>query len=79
MKHQVEIIRIHKGSPYNCSHYIPEIIHHNKHEVINIPEVQNAINKTFGRKLIVNVSTDNDTTYLQYEIEKPKAIINNLN
>lgn len=73
--HTVEIQRIHKSSPYNCAGYIPEIIHNDREKVIDLPEVQEAIDKTFGKKLIVIISSSNETSFLQYEIEKPKAIL----
>jgi len=74
--HEVHVCRIHKGSPYNLSAVIPEIRNENRDDVINTPDVQNLINKTYGKKLIVQVHTEkSDGYYLQYEVEKPRAVL----
>lgn len=73
--HSVDISRVHKGSPYNCSGFIPEIVCSDREDVINMPEVQTLINNTYGKHLIVTVHTQNEIDYLQYDITKPKAIV----
>lgn len=73
--HSVEINRVHKKSPYNCSGYIPEIVCSDREKVIDLPEVQALINRTYGRHLIVNIHTESQRDFLQYEIVKPQAII----
>lgn len=73
--HSVEVNRVHKSSPYNCSGYIPEIGCSDREKVIDLPEVQALINNTYGKHFIVNIHTQNETDFLQYDIVKPKAIV----
>ncbi len=73
--HSVEICRVHKGSPFNCSAYIPEIVCENREDVIDLKEVDELINKTFGKSLIVNIYTQSETDLLRYEITKDRAIL----
>lgn len=76
--YEVIISRVHKGSPYNCSAVIPELQTDIPiDEVINHPEVDEAINRTFGRKLRVEIWElfAQSTAFVQYEVEKLKAII----
>jgi hypothetical protein len=76
MLHEVEIGRIHKGSPYNCAAVIPKIECENREEVINLPEVQELMGKTFGRRLRVYVNTIEPYMgdFLEYEFVKTRAI-----
>jgi hypothetical protein len=71
----IEIIRLHKQSKYNCVGCIPEIQCSNDDDVINMPEVQTLINKSYGKNLIVNICPFFDTYLLTYEVSKPKAIL----
>lgn len=75
-KFEVELVRVHKSSPYNCSGYIPEIECDDEENVINLPEVQQMIANTFGKNMIVNIFELNApiTHHLQYKIEKLRAI-----
>lgn len=73
--YEVEIVRVLKNSPFNCSGYIPDVICNNRNEVINLPIVQKLIDKTFGKHLIVNISSIDKNTFYQYEIKKTKAIL----
>lgn len=74
--YSVEIARVHKASPYNCSDYIPEIkINVEFEEVINLPIVKERIDKTFGKHLIINIYSSSETSFLQYEVLKTTAII----
>jgi hypothetical protein len=75
MVHEIQINRVCKSSPYNCAAVIPAIECDNRGEIINLPEVQALINKTYGKKLIVQVLTPFETSYLQYEIVKSKAVL----
>lgn len=72
---EVEISRIHKGSPYNCVGYLNEVQCENENSVIDLPKVDDLINKTYGKKLIVTISQKGQVPYLQYEILKSKAIL----
>jgi len=72
--HQVEIRRVLKNSPYNVAEYLPEVICGNRDDVFNLPEVQKVINETYGKKLVVNVYTESEKDFLQYEVEKARAI-----
>jgi hypothetical protein len=72
----VEIIRVHKSSPYNCSAFLPDVRSTNAENVIKLKPVKDLIRFTFGKKLIVNI-TDNSfkvNQFLQYEITKSKAV-----
>lgn len=71
----VTISRVHKSSPYNCVGYIPEIKAPTMEDVINLPEVDNLINKTYGKKLTVIVDSNRTIDFLEYDVIKPKAII----
>lgn len=75
-KFEVELVRIHKSSPYNCSGYIPEIECDDEDQVINLPEVQSMIANTYGKNFIVNIFQLGVaiTGHLQYKIEKLRAI-----
>lgn len=76
--YEVIISRVHKGSPYNCSCVIPELQTDMPiDEVINHPEVNEAINRTFGKKLRVEIWElfAQSTAFVQYEVEKLKTII----
>ena len=73
--HSVEINRVHKNSPYNCSGYIPGIECCDREKVIDLPEVQALINGTYGKHFIVNIHTESKTDFLQYEIVKSRARI----
>lgn len=74
--HEVHLCRVHKSSPYNVSAVIPEIINEDRNEVINMPEVQNLIKKTYGKMFYLFVFTEESGGYhIRYEIEKTKAIL----
>jgi hypothetical protein len=77
MKHEIQINREHKNSPYNCAAVIPEIECEDREEVINLPEVRKLINKTYGKRLVVHVITTIPwkSDWLMYEVEKSKAIL----
>ncbi|NOS92482.1 MAG: hypothetical protein HOP30_11205 [Cyclobacteriaceae bacterium] len=74
----VEISRIHKGAPYNCAFYLPDLQVEDFEKAIDHPVVEEAINKTFGKKLVVNLHLFGKMAsphWLCYEVEKPKAIL----
>ncbi len=76
--YEIIISRVHKGSPYNCSFVIPELQTDMPiDEVINHPEVNEAINRTFGKKLRVEIWElfTQSIALVGYEVEKTKAII----
>lgn len=78
MKYEIQISRLHKGSPFNCSEVIPELQSDlSIDEVIDLPEVSRAIDKTFGRNLRVFISEVFPFTgkFIEYEVTKPKAIL----
>ncbi len=72
---EIFLNRIHKSSPYNCSGYIGEIEGKNELEILNNKEVQELINKTYGKKFILQICPKNETHFFQFEIEKPKATL----
>ncbi len=74
-KFEITLNRIHKGSPFNCSGYLPEVECNDIDNVYYLPEVQEMINKTFGKKFVLQVQEFGKTSFIQYEISKPKAIV----
>ncbi|MGV0854636.1 hypothetical protein ACTS95_08030 [Empedobacter brevis] len=77
MNYEIQISRIHKGSPYNVSTVIPRLKSTKTIEsIIDLPEVDELINKTYGKHLIVHIHGENPSShYMQYEVTKSKAII----
>lgn len=73
---EVQINRVHAGAPYNCAAYIPSVWCENEDDVINLPEVQKLINKTYGKRFTVHVMPVRGRSYLQYEVAKHRAVIN---
>lgn len=73
--YEVEIVRMHKSSPYNCASYLPEVKALNADDAIALPEVQTAIKRSFGRLLLVNISSLQDGTFSQYRVRKSKAVV----
>ena len=51
----VQIIRIHKSSPYNVSEFLPNVTGTNIDEIFENPQVQKLIDKTFGKNLIISI------------------------
>lgn len=55
MKADVQISRVYKSSPYNVSEFLPNVTGTNIDEVLESPQVQQLIGKTFGKNLIVSI------------------------
>jgi len=73
--HEVEINRVLKNSPYNVTHYLPNVKCINREDIINLPRIQKLINKTFGKSIVLTIHTPNEKSFLVYEITKKMAII----
>lgn len=73
----VMISRVHKSSPYNVSGYLYDVKAMKIEDVINLKEVDNEINKTFEKKLIVQIyeNSSNKINMLEFNIEKLRAVI----
>lgn len=73
---EVEIARVHKSSPYNCSAYLPAVRANAIEEVIELSEVQSLVKSTFGKMLFVRVYSNQApcSHFLEYQIEKSRAI-----
>lgn len=75
-KVEVFINRVHKGSPYNVSHVIPELEVDDLDKVIFMKDVLTPIAETYGKKLIVQICPFGESFLYEYEIEKTKAKYN---
>lgn len=51
----VQISRVHKRSPFNVKHFIPDVEGTNEKQIFESVEVQEMINTTFGNKLRVSI------------------------
>ena len=71
---EIEIIRIHKGSPYNCSGYIPEINAVDEDAAFNHPNVQSLIKSIYGKSLKVWIKPITETHYFEWLVTKDKAV-----
>ncbi|MEI7488509.1 MAG: hypothetical protein WCJ72_14085 [Chryseobacterium sp.] len=76
---EIEINRIHAGSPYNCA-YPPTDIKLNAQtadEAIHSPEIQDIINKTYGRELRVHVYSRESprVPHTIFHVSKSKALL----
>ncbi len=74
----VEIVRVHKSSPYRCDDYIPNIKANDTDEAIKLPEIVKAICNTFGKKLIVRfypIYKNGIGMCTEYSVSKSRAIM----
>lgn len=73
----VQIKRVHKSSPYNVSEFLPNIEGTNEDEIFKSPQVQQLIDKTFGKNLIISIIPIGIAGQKDFTITKNKAKCNN--
>lgn len=63
MKADVQISRVHKGSPYNCQAFLLDIEGKNEIDILGKPEVLTAMREASGIKLKVDIQPRQDNGY----------------
>ncbi|AMA48090.1 hypothetical protein [Flavobacterium covae] len=77
MTADVQIRRVHKRSPFNVKHYIPDVAGTNEKQIFESAKIQNLINETFGNKLIVSIIPIGIGGQTDFIVTKNKARCNN--
>lgn len=69
----VQISRVHKSSPYNVSEFLPNVTGTNEDEIFKSQQVQQLIDKTFGKNLIISIIPIGIAGQTDFKITKSKA------